>query len=397
MSAQNLDDIATQFYTAGVHYSAAIQPYALKLLVSLFLLEILVTWIQYSAEGQLDPTYYFGRSFRHLMTSGFIYLMITNGFQWMYLIIQSFSRIGSALTGLPSLSPQSVLDTGVILTNMLLSSPATTGLLNNLELAIVSGAITIIVLAAFLIVAVELMMTLVKFYLTASLGILLLGFGGNRSTASAAEGYFTHVIRIGTKILFFYAVLGIGMQMVAQWQEALTAACAPEPTTVSMIHSYYVPPSTMVVTACTATISIKTMILFMSLSVVFCALCVAVPSMAAELVGGVAGLGLAHMFEAAYTANTIARIITPLSQGLKKVSDGINSLAPTAQPQRHQFAMHDTLKSAKQQSDALTVTKPLNPCDAPEAVQAPKVRPLKTSGNATAAMAQSRSTTKIGP
>jgi hypothetical protein len=87
MSPQNLDDIAAQFYAAGIHYSAAIQPYALKLLVSLFLLEILITWIQYSAEGQLDPTYYFGRSFRHLMTSGFIHLMITNGFQWMYLII----------------------------------------------------------------------------------------------------------------------------------------------------------------------------------------------------------------------------------------------------------------------------------------------------------------------
>jgi hypothetical protein len=82
MNPASLDNIAAQFYATGVHYSAAIQPYALKLLVSLFLIEILVTWIQYSAEGQLDPTYYFGRSFRHLMTSGFIYLMITNGFQW---------------------------------------------------------------------------------------------------------------------------------------------------------------------------------------------------------------------------------------------------------------------------------------------------------------------------
>jgi hypothetical protein len=95
LNPQNFDSITAQFYAAGLRYSAAIQPYALKLLVSLFLIEILITWIQYSAEGQLDPTYYFGRSFRHLMTSGFIYLMITNGFQWMYLIIQSFSRIGA--------------------------------------------------------------------------------------------------------------------------------------------------------------------------------------------------------------------------------------------------------------------------------------------------------------
>jgi type IV secretion system protein TrbL len=395
MNPASLDNIAAQFYTAGVRYSAAIQPYALKLLVSLFILEILITWIQYSAEGQLDPTYYFGRSFRHLMTSGFIYLMITNGFQWMYLIIQSFSRIGATLTGLPSLSPQSVLDIGVTMTNILLSNPPVTGLLSGLELALVSGAITLVVLAAFLIVAVELLMTLVKFYLTASLGILLLGFGGNRFTASAAEGYFTHVIRIGTKILFLYAVVGVGMQMVAQWQTALTAACAPGPATVSMIHSYYVPPSAMVITACTATIPMNTMIMFMALSVVFCALSVAVPSMAAELVGGVAGLGLAHLFEAAYMAKTIARIITPLAQGLKKVSDGVNGLAPTGRPQQQQFVMHDRFGSPKQQSDPSTVTRPLNPSDARGAVQPPKVRPLKTRRTATAVMAQSRSTTKI--
>ncbi len=46
-----LDSIANQFYTAGTKYSAAIQPYALKLFFALLLIEILVTWIQYTVEG----------------------------------------------------------------------------------------------------------------------------------------------------------------------------------------------------------------------------------------------------------------------------------------------------------------------------------------------------------
>ncbi len=54
----SFDNIATQFYNAGVHYSAAIQPYALKLFFALFLIDIIVTWIQYSAEGQLDPSFF---------------------------------------------------------------------------------------------------------------------------------------------------------------------------------------------------------------------------------------------------------------------------------------------------------------------------------------------------
>jgi hypothetical protein len=137
------------------------------------------------------------------------------------------------------------------------------------------------------------------------------------------------------------------------------------------------------------------MILFMSLSVVFCALCVAVPGMAAELVGGVAGLGLAHMFEAAYTARTIARIITPLSQGLKKVSDRVSALALTGQPRQQQFVMHDRFRSPQRQSDPSAVTRPLNPSDAAGAVQPPKVRPPRTGKNATAAMAPCHSTTEI--
>ena len=52
------------------------------------------------------------------------------------------------------------------MTQMLVNSPSTTGLLNNLELAFISGFLTLVVGAAFLIVAVELMLTLVKAYLT---------------------------------------------------------------------------------------------------------------------------------------------------------------------------------------------------------------------------------------
>ena len=44
----NFNDIAARFYTAGTKYSAAIQPYALKLFFALLLIEILVTWIQFS-------------------------------------------------------------------------------------------------------------------------------------------------------------------------------------------------------------------------------------------------------------------------------------------------------------------------------------------------------------
>ena len=106
ISRMDLDQIASQFYNAGLKYSAAIQPYALKLFFALFLIDIIVTWIQYAAEGQLDPSYFLGRMIKHILSGGFIYLMIVNAFPWMNAVIRSFSAIGASITGLPNLSPQ---------------------------------------------------------------------------------------------------------------------------------------------------------------------------------------------------------------------------------------------------------------------------------------------------
>src|SRR5260370_19508154 len=200
----NLDTVTTQFYNAGVNYSAALQPYALKLFFALFLIDILVTWIQYTAEGQLDPSFFLGRMIKHILSGGFVYLMIINGFSWMYLVIQSFSRIGSAISGLPALSPESVLQAGLSMASTLMNSPAASGLVSNLELAVVEGALALIRRAAFVIVAVELLLTLVKAYLTTGLGGILLGFAGNPLPPPPPPGHFPPALRPPPPPLFFF-------------------------------------------------------------------------------------------------------------------------------------------------------------------------------------------------
>jgi hypothetical protein len=66
------NDIATQFYNAGASYSAAIQPYAIRLFVGLLLIDILVTWIQFTVEGQLEGSYFLGRLIKHMLSGGFV-------------------------------------------------------------------------------------------------------------------------------------------------------------------------------------------------------------------------------------------------------------------------------------------------------------------------------------
>lgn len=141
---------------------------------------------------------------KHILSGGFIYLMIVNAFPWMNAVIASFSRIGAAISGLPNLSPQTVLQLGGQMADTIFSTPASTSVINNLEVAIIQSFCGFVVLLAFTITAIALLFTLVEAYIAISGGIILLGFAGSRFTASASEGYFPFVIRVGIRLLFLF-------------------------------------------------------------------------------------------------------------------------------------------------------------------------------------------------
>src|SRR5260370_15533922 len=91
--------------------------------------------------------------------------------------------------------------------------------------------------------------------------------------------------------------------------------------------------------------------------------------MAAELVGGTVGLALAHAFEGAYTAQTIARIVNPITAGLKKVSEGVANLGSdkSNNGSGEQAAIHTVLAQHQRQTSAdraaNAATKVLHPFD----------------------------------
>ncbi len=322
------DTIATQYYNAGANYSAAIQPYAIKLFVALLLLDILVTWIQFTGEGQLDAPHYLGRLIKHILSAGFVYLMIVNAFPWMNAVLKSFSAIGAAVTGLPALSPQTVFQIGGNMASTIFNTRANASLITDIELAIVQSVSAFVVLLAFVITAAMLLLTLIEAYLVVGGGVILLGFGANRFTAPVAEGYFGYVIRVGVRLLFFYLVLAIGVQMANQWSAALSAACKPVPATLPWWTTYGVPPGSIVTTVCSGSISVADMLNYTAGSIVFMIVSIAVPYTAASIAGGTIGLALSHAFEAAYVAQTVIRPITSaLQTGFNKVAQISNGRA----------------------------------------------------------------------
>jgi len=238
----------------------------------------------------------------------------------MTAVLQSFSRIGASATGLPNLNPQTVLSIGGGMAETLFDSPASASFLPSFELAIVESVSAFFVLLSFVIAAAALMLALIESYLVVGGTALLLGFAGSRWTASFAEGYFSYVVKLGTRLLFFYLVLGIGVQLATQWQAALTAACNPVATTLPWYSTYGAPPKAIMATVCSNAIPIRTMLDLAALSIVFLIVTLAVPYTAAGIVGGTVGLALNHAFEAAYIAQTVVRpISSALHSSLSKI------------------------------------------------------------------------------
>src|SRR6266852_8141986 len=315
------DDIANQFNLAAMKYSAAIQPYAIKLFIGLLLIDVLDTWIQFTVEGQLDGSFFLGRLIKHVLSGGFVYLMIINALPWMQAVLNSFSRIGAAATGLPELSPQTVLQLGGNMASTIFNTPATASLMADIELAIVQSISAFVVLLSFVITAAMLLLTLIEAYLVVGGGVILLAFGANRFTAPAAEGYFGYVIRVGVRLLFFYLVLAIGVQMANQWNAAIFAACKPVSATLPWWTTYGVPPSLIMTTVCSGSISVSDMLDYAALAIVFMIVSIAVPYTAASIAGGTVGLALSHAFEAAFIAQTVIRPITSaLQAGFSKAA-----------------------------------------------------------------------------
>jgi type IV secretion system protein TrbL len=253
------------------------------------------------------------------------------------------------------------LQAGLTMGQNILNTPGTSSVITNFELLIVEAFCVIVIVGAFTLVAIELMIVFVKAYLTVGVGVIVLAFGATRFTSSASEGYFTNVIRIGVKLLFYYVVLGIGMQLVATWTKALAAACAPVPTTVGLVGSYYVPPTAIATTVCSGAISLADMLNYAVYAAVFAAITVAVPAMAADLVGGPLGLALMHAFEAAYI---VSKVTSPISSAGKMIYSAASSQTNSASRSEGpgvQAAMASAASRAGSNASNEAATQPLSP------------------------------------
>jgi type IV secretion system protein TrbL len=217
---QNLDQIAQTFQSAGERYMAIMQPFAERVFFALATIEIILTAYQVMFEDE-PVTIVLGNFAKRLLSFGSIFAMIANAPIWFTGIIDSFEQIGAHVAGVPNLSPSQVFTAGLSLFQTILRGFGSLSWFHMSVAALVGVLAGLVMFASFLLIAIEMVLTLAETYIGMAGGILLLGFSSSRWTWGFGEGYLNWIAGVGMKLMFLYLMVGVGMTIAAGWNTAL--------------------------------------------------------------------------------------------------------------------------------------------------------------------------------
>lgn len=159
---------------------------------------------------------------------------------WIPKVIDSFKQAGSAVgnssygtTGTTNmqtcasgtLSPSAVLDQGVCVASKLTStslekmgvkdgSPGLLDVITNFFPMMMLGLASIATLLGFVVLAIQLTITLIESFIVIGGGVLMLGFMGSRWTMNYGERFFGYAVSIGVKLFTLYLIVALGESFV---------------------------------------------------------------------------------------------------------------------------------------------------------------------------------------
>lgn len=211
--------ITGAFKSAASGWYTEVKTVATDIFAVLFGVELTWMAVQWMITGK-DVHEIFTSFIKKLITIGFFYLILLNGHMLSWDVIQAFQATGVAAAGAPHTGMGWLLDTGLKIFDACLhgpkSSSGTTDWLGlpsaKATIAAVVGALVgiivgIIAILALIYMALEYLAVQIEAILVTSLGVILLGFGGSKFTASYVEGYIKYALSVG--IRFFVLVVWV--------------------------------------------------------------------------------------------------------------------------------------------------------------------------------------------
>jgi type IV secretion system protein TrbL len=191
-----------------------------------------ILWLLEKGGGEDDPIPYL---IRKILGLGFFYALLLNGPLWISDIIRGFIYLGAQIGGVPAntqsveiannltnvASPGWILSQGVDIAQALAKAAqahmSITSPVSSTFIAFAVDISMLVVVAAFALIAGQLIIALVEAFIIVGAGIFFLGFGGSRWTLPFAEKYIGYAMSIGIKLFMVYIVIAVGSSLSTQW------------------------------------------------------------------------------------------------------------------------------------------------------------------------------------
>lgn len=216
--SNEMNGLLRMLYQAASEWSPRLQGYALRLLASLALIQLVWTFMPLVMK-QADLGEVVGELIRFFMVIGFFYAVIEHSVPWATAVVDSFREAAGTASGLGrALQPGDMFAVAVnfsrtIVEGISLFSPGK---------AVLIALVGCLVLLCFAFIAAFMFVTLVESYVIINASVIFFGFGGSQWTRDFAIAPLRFVVAVGAKLFVLTLIVGIIVTSAKSWLAAYT-------------------------------------------------------------------------------------------------------------------------------------------------------------------------------
>jgi type IV secretion system protein TrbL len=217
-----LDSFLSQYADNASRWEAPLQHFARSIFWLLVLIDII--WVGKDLLLNKGDLADWGIALlQQFLIIGFFYALLTNSSQWANALIQSFRLAGNAANvaggGVNGIQPSDIFDAGVNIATAFMRSLRFDKPIDSIAMAFSA----LMVMASFALIAALEVVVLIESYIFTYAGIIFLGFGGSQFTREFATRFLTGLIAVGAKLFVIQLVIGLGVNLMHQWEAQVQA------------------------------------------------------------------------------------------------------------------------------------------------------------------------------
>ncbi len=220
-----LTGITTTYQNSIQLWSQSVYSHVNYIIGILALVQIIWTVSFLALKGQ-DIDSMIATILKEIVIIGFFLTLIAFGGQWLPDIINSFIKLGAESGSITTLDPSSVFGQGLTVAHDVLKAGMNVGFLTHPFSAIMCAVISCVIIFSYIMIAADLVVTLVSVYIIYAVSCLFFAFGVSSLTSPMARNLIQKCIALGLKLMGLYVIVGIGTTLAAQWAGDIAATAS---------------------------------------------------------------------------------------------------------------------------------------------------------------------------